>query len=173
MRINIWAGPGAGKSNLVPLIYRELNLDGFSVELVVEYIKRWAYENKKPQSYDQLYIFSKQLNAEDVFLRSGVDHIVTDSPVPMQIYYSRKNKDPFWEHLRDIALAFEKKNPSLNIFLDRTGIPYRQNGRYENEEQAIQVDKEMYEFMQEITGQNNKFRTIDTADIITFIKENI
>lgn len=173
MRINLWAGPGAGKSTIAPALFSQLKQNGYNIELTSEYIKRWAYEGRKTQSFDQLYICAKQLNAEDVVLRNGVEHIITDSPVPMQCYYATKYNFVCTQELINIAKSFEQLHPSINIFLDRGDIPYQQNGRYENYEQALEVDKKMYQFMQEITGQNTVFKTKDFSGIYNFIIERI
>src|SRR5690606_2311193 len=116
-------------------------MSGYNVELAREVIKRWAYQNISPQSFDQYYLFGKQTREEDLLLNHGVDLVVSDSPVLMQAAYAKRYGVPRAEHLIDVALEFEKKFPSLNIFLDRTGIDYQQQGRFENEEEARQMDE--------------------------------
>ena len=151
MRINLFAGAGAGKSTLASWLFSQLKMKDFSVELVHEYIKSWAYQKRVPKSFDQVYIFGKQLHAEDMVFQSGVEHLVTDSPLMMQIVYAQKYKLPVWDDLLEICDAFEEKYPSINILLDRSGISYQQNGRYETLEQAQEIDRQMREFLEKHT----------------------
>jgi len=150
MRICLYAGACAGKSTVAKGLAYELGRKGYRIELVGEYIKKWAYEKKVPKSFDQLYIFGKQVNAEDYLLQSGgVDHIVTDSPILMQAFYARKFEFPCWKQLLEIAQVFDATHPALNIFLDREGIPYVQDGRYEDEATARENDANMRLFLDE------------------------
>ena len=149
MRINLFSGPGAGKSTLAARLYGDLKIAGFNIELVHEYIKTWAYLGRVPKSFDQCYIFGKQLHAEDRVIQSGVDHIITDSPVMMQIAYCQRYEKHYWPELLGIAQKFEELKPSLNIFLDRKNIPYQENGRYENYDQAVEMDARILRFMDE------------------------
>lgn len=149
MRINLWAGAGAGKSTLASWLFSQLKMKDYSVELVHEYIKSWAYQKRVPKSFDQVYIFGKQLHAEDMIFQSGVEHLVTDSPLWMQIVYAKRYKLPVWDDLLEICYAWEEEHPSINILLDRSGIQYQTAGRYETLEQARQVDNEMRQFMED------------------------
>ena len=62
MRINLHSGPGSGKSTIAARIFYEFKVKGYSIELVHEYIKKWAYEDRKPKSYDQTYILNPVLH---------------------------------------------------------------------------------------------------------------
>ena len=147
MRVNLFSGPGAGKSTLASGLFSEFKKKNYSIELVHEYIKKWAYEGRKPKSFDQVYIFGHQLHAEDSILQSGVKNLITDSPLFMQCSYAIKYNFPCWQELLGIAKEFEKQFPSLNIFLDRKGIPYQDLGRYETEEEALAMDEKIKSFM--------------------------
>lgn len=175
MRINLWAGPGAGKSSLASVIFASLKKDGFVVELITEYIKKWAYQKKNTSSFDQLYVFAKQLNSEDLILRNGVEHVISDSPILMQTYYAKKYNFPCVDSLVQIANAFEKKFPSLNIFLNREGVEYQELGRYENYQEAIEADAKIYEFACDFLGKENIhiFKTINHNEIVDFVKNKI
>ena len=175
MRINLWAGPGAGKSSLASVIFSSLKKEGVVVELITEYIKKWAYEKKNTSSFDQLYVFAKQLHSEDLILRSGVDHIISDSPILMQTYYAKKYNFPCLNSLIDIAFEFEKKFNSLNIFLDREGVEYQELGRYENFDEAKEADKQIFDFACSFLGKENVhvFKTVEHDKIIEFVKERI
>src|SRR5687768_13907488 len=87
-RFNFLGGAGSGKSTTSAWIYSELKQRNISVELVREYVKNWAYQNRKINDFDQVYITGKQLNAEYLLLSNGVKNTVTDCPVLLGAIYS-------------------------------------------------------------------------------------
>jgi len=139
-RINFYAGPSAGKSTIAANVFCELKKLGHNVEYVSEFIKGWAYEGRVPKSFQQLYVFAKQLNREDT-LFPHVDTIVTDSPLLMNIVYSKKFGFEGWSLLKDLALLYEKQFPGLHIFLDRGDLLYKTEGRYQDYAGAKEMDR--------------------------------
>lgn len=173
MRINLHSGPGSGKSTIAARIFYEFKVKGYSIELVHEYIKKWAYEDRKPKSYDQTYIFGKQTHSEDLVIQSGVKNLVTDSPLLMQVCYAKRYEYPLWHTHLEQAQNFNEKNPSLNIFLDRTGLEYQEAGRYEDHSQAIWMDGQIVEFMDEHIKDYLTFRTTDIDGILSAVEEKL
>lgn len=131
------------------IIHDNLNIQ---VDLVQEYIKVWAWEGRKPTGFDQFYVCAKQMRKEEIPLRSGVDVIVTDSPLLLQCFYAKKYGVKGWEKLIDIVNIFEEQYPSLHIFLERGERPYISQGRYQNHEEA----KEMDEYIKSMLKDNVK-----------------
>ena len=160
LRINLYAGPGAGKSTTAALVFGKLKLLGCSVELVNEYIKAWAYEKRKLESFDQVYIFAKQQRLEDRVLRAGVTMIVSDSPLYLQCMYARKYGSTGWQELCQLAKKFDEQYSALNIFLKRHDGQYDHSGRYQNYEEAVKVDQEILQFLNDysipfVTAEND------------------
>jgi nicotinamide riboside kinase len=174
-RINIFAGPGAGKSTVAAHLFSQLKAAGVKSEIVDEYVKSWAYEGRKIASYDQVYLFAEQLRREDRVLRHGdqVQVIVTDSPVIMSICYAMKYGFGPWVHLLAIALDFDKKYPSLNIFLDRGDMQYAQDGRYENYEQALMMDNAIKTFLEMHNIPFDKVGYRDWEKVVSLAKEKL
>lgn len=129
-RINLAGGPGCGKTTTAARLFGELSARGHRVEHVREYIKKWAYASRKPQSYDQLYVFAKQVHAEDSVLRH-VLHLVTDCPLLVCVAYCKYYGFPAAGDVLSVARRFESEFPSVHILLNRVGIPYVQEGRYQ------------------------------------------
>ncbi len=171
MRISLFSGPGAGKSATAARIFCEFKEKSYSIELVHEYIKKWAYEDRKPQSFDQTYIFGHQIHAEDLLMQAGVKNLVTDSPLLMQVCYAKRYEYSLWKTHLEQSLAFEEKFPALNIFLDRDGIEYQEAGRYEDHEQAIWMDHQIRSFMDEHIGDYLTLRTVDKNDILSAVEK--
>ena len=140
-RINLLSGPGTGKSTAAAYLFYRLKELGKRVEYIQEYVKEWAYEGRKITSFDQLYIFAKQLRREDLVLGKGVDIVVTDSPLYLALSYMIKYGFPCPESLESVVRIFDEKYPPLNILLVRSDGSYEQEGRYETPEEAVVMDE--------------------------------
>jgi tRNA uridine 5-carbamoylmethylation protein Kti12 len=150
--INLFGGPGCGKSTNASRIYTTLKDQGHSVELVTEYVKQWAWDDRKPTALDQFYFFAKQARKEYP-LFGKVDYIVTDCPVVISAFYA-KDHPILGDTLVNMANAYLKicdtKNVThTNIYLNRVK-PYDTKGRFQNETEAKIIDKEMKDFLKDI-----------------------
>lgn len=144
-RVNLFAGPGSGKSTLSAKLFAQLKIRHFEVELVSEFIKTWAYEGRHPKSFDQYFVHASQLHAEDLIL-NHCQLLVTDSPLIMNAAYASFYGCEYSDILVDISLRFEAIFPSLNLFIKRS-VPYNQNGRYQNSTQAVEFDEFLEKFI--------------------------
>ncbi|GAF89325.1 unnamed protein product, partial [marine sediment metagenome] len=91
-RICLMSGPGGGKSITSNSVRSQLAFKGYDIELVEEVIKDWTYYGRSPQSCDSYSLQGKQMEKEDIRLRSGVDLIVSDSPLFLQYFYAWYHK---------------------------------------------------------------------------------
>jgi hypothetical protein len=146
-RICLFGGPGVSKSTLAAYIFSQLKMEGYEIECAREYIKNWAYIGRAPQSYDQVYIFGKQMHCEDLILRNGKSAIITDSPLFLSTCYAWKHKSPGYQHLIEIAKEFDQTFPAINIFVERGDLPYNPVARFQSYEQALEVDRFVKEMM--------------------------
>jgi hypothetical protein len=171
MRINIFAGPGAGKSTTASFIHYRLKSEGYQVELVSEFIKYWAWQKRIPDSWDQFFIFGSQLHAEDHVLRHNTA-IVTESPLLLQIAYMERANNEFATECLSVCNKFDKNHPSINIILKRE-TNYNPNGRYENLAQAIEMDKRITKLVQDVYGDNHcTFSPFDEQGIMNYVMDN-
>jgi len=78
--INLFGGPGIGKSGISAGITYELKKRHISCNNPYEFPKRLAWDNNIPAIKDQLYVFANQHRgiAESY---GKVDYIVIDSPI--------------------------------------------------------------------------------------------
>jgi nicotinamide riboside kinase len=146
-RISVFGGPGSGKTTLAARIFAELKTRRRKVEHIPEYVKRMAYANEQPRSFDQLYIIAKQLHREDQILRY-VPTIVTDCPIMMCACYAKLYDFRCWQELLSIAKQWELAHPAFNLLIDRF-VPYNTNGRFQSEEEAHVVDQLIYDVIME------------------------
>jgi len=166
-RINLIGGPGCGKSTLAAYTYSYLKTHGHDVELAREFVKSWAYQKIRPASFDQLYITASQLREEDLLLRSGVDIVISDSPLVMQLVYV--HGEPLFEELLSIVQKFDNKHPSLNIWLERGNLPYKTEGRYQTLEQAKLLDAALKALLDKIGLKYTSIGATDTNKLISII----
>lgn len=147
-RINLYGSPGAGKSTTCSFLFYNLKKMGYNIEMVTEYIKMWTYIPRVPVSWDSYYCQSKQLIKEDTILRSGVDLIITDSPIFLSSYYSKKDDCPGQEVMNSVAREFEKMYPSTNLLIKRSKEKkYQKSGRYQSEEESDIINENLYSFL--------------------------
>ncbi len=142
---NIYAGPGAGKSCLAAEVFVALKQQGKSVELVSEFVKKWAWLGHPVNGWaDSLYIFGKQLRAESI-LWGKVDYIVTDCPLGLSAAYEKFYR-PDQTLVRQTYEQVRKQQGADGIVQNLDFHLMRQHkyvpeGRYENEDQARDVDR--------------------------------
>ena len=167
-RICLYAGPGSGKSTMAAWAYSALKIQGRSIELVREHVKNWVYENRPPQSFDQVFLFAAQMRAEDVVLRSGVEMLVTDSPLFLSLCYAEKYGTPGWRHLLPLCEEFEATYPSIDILLHRRSA-YDPKGRFQDEKAALEIDAMIRE---RLVARGKPFYEAKTdEDVIRAIRE--
>lgn len=132
--VNLFGGPGCGKSTIAAALFSDLKFTMHSCELVTEYAKDKVWEKSMGTLDNQLYVFAKQHHR---LWRVGdqVDTIVTDAPLLMSLYYGEATGAIF----RDLVLEAHRSMPSLNIFLGRVK-PYVQQGRYQDADGARLID---------------------------------
>jgi hypothetical protein len=142
--INLYGGPGAGKSTSAAYLYYLLKVQGINAELVREYVKDWVYENRKIGPYNQIYFLGKQVHKESL-LYGKVNYIITDSPVMMSVYYAYLYcEKELADGVRCAAEAFYNQaendnHKHVHVFLKRAHV-YNPNGRYQSEAEALQID---------------------------------
>jgi len=143
--INIFGGPGVGKSTIATGLFYEMKRQGYNVEYVTEYAKQLTYDERfNVLEQDQLYIFAKQ-HRKIYRLREKCDYIITDSPLILSILYFRLNPGiSFYNeyHLEGLIEGTFNHYPNMNIILNRNDrYKYQEEGRNQNEDGAKEIDR--------------------------------
>lgn len=154
--VNLYGGPGTGKSTGAAYLFAKLKMSGVNAELVREYVKGWAWEGRKIGPLDQFYFFGKQLRAESQ-LHGKVDVIVTDSSVLIGAYYAQRYCSPLVANAVTASAVRARSEAEhhdvryFDVWLTRSK-PYNPAGRYETEAQAREVDATQRAFIENVLG---------------------
>lgn len=139
--VNLFAGPGSGKSTTCAGLFSKLKLAGINCEMALEYAKELVWENSLETLDDQIYIFSQQLHRLNR-LKDKVDVIITDSPLLLSTIY---NKEYSWAFTELVHEQFNKFN-NINYFIKRDES-FNPAGRIQNIEEALEKDEEIYDLL--------------------------
>ena len=139
--INIYGGPGSGKSTAMAYIFSKLKMKGVNVDMVMEFAKEVLYQGNLESLKNQIYIFGNQYQRFFNVARN-VDVVVTDAPIFMSIVYNSltTGREEFDALVNELGKRYRDKN----YFLERV-TPYSTDGRHQNEEQANDVSRTIIE----------------------------
>ncbi len=141
LHINLWAGPGTGKSTMAAGIFSALKWNKIDCELISEYAKQIVWEESYTKLNNQIYLFGKQYS-KHFNLESKVQVVITDSPIPMGCVYDAGRT----KYLKELVISEFNKFDNLNYFLERVK-GYNPNGRMQTYEEALEKDREIKQFM--------------------------
>lgn len=143
--INLWSGPGAGKSTTAAGLFYEMKKMGLEVELVSEYAKDMVWENRHNILEDQIYVFAKQQRRIARLKDHHIDWVITDSPIPLGLCYTK----PSSLGSNFVSLVFEvfDRYQNHNFFLTRC-VPFNPVGRNQKTEQdAVDIDAKVLQLL--------------------------
>lgn len=145
--VNLYGGPGAGKTTCSWEIAAELKKRGYNAEYVPEYAKDLVYEGRMElldgSMEHQWMIFQEQKHRLDRLV-GKVDIVVTDSPILLNTVYLQEPNEDFQQMIRKVSEQY----PSFNLVV-RRGNVFQQEGRIHNEQQSRQLDQDILQMLQE------------------------
>lgn len=141
--VNLFGGPGSGKSTGAAFIFSRLKMMDVNCELVTEYAKDCTWENRMMALDCQEYIFGKQ-SYRMKRCADKVDVIITDSPLPIGLFY---NHDPALnENFTNVVMSVFNKYNNKNYCLIRSK-EYNPIGRNQSKEEADIIGDEIQFFL--------------------------
>ena len=143
--INLFGGPGVGKSTTAAKIYHELQMAGYECDLPYEFPKQVAWEDNRSQITDQLFIFAGQ-HRNIVRSYGKVDYIILDSPILLSLVYKNLYNEGFPSFLYGnnfdrMALDVFKGYNNINFNIERKSkSEYIKEGRFQTYDESVKVD---------------------------------
>lgn len=140
--INLFGGPGVGKSTQAALLFGEMKKLGLECELVTEYAKDVVWWEVEAKFKNQLYIFAKQHSRVHRLL-GKVDYIITDSPLALSLIYGENESRQF----KDLVSHEIASHENVDVELMRCNT-YMANGRIHTEEESILIDRQINGYLE-------------------------
>ena len=138
LTLNLFGGPGIGKSTVANGVFTLLKMHGVNCEITPEFAKDLTWENRMKTMSNQRYIFGKQYHRQ-WRVRDDVDVIISDSPLLLSLHYQPEHYgDSFSQEVIEAWNEFD----NLNFLLKRVK-EYKTEGRIQTLEEAIKIDNDL------------------------------
>lgn len=149
--INIFGGPGVGKSTVAAGLFFRMKCSQMSVELVPEFAKALTYEKRfDVLTNDQVYIFANQHRMIQT-VAEEVEYVIVDSPLLLtQIYFNKESNLSDLNLLMPLVIGMFHKYPNQNFLLTRNpDLEYQDYGRNQTIEQAHGIDDKVARYLKQ------------------------
>jgi hypothetical protein len=158
--INLFGGPGSGKSTTAAGIFYRMKQQHASIELVTEYAKDMVYDGQGELlrgGKHQSYIFARQ-HYRIQRLVGHVDWAVTDGPMLLTLVYMDPNA-PDAEALTIMAKTGHTLYDNHNFYLVRPDT-FQQYGRVHDETESRSIDRKILSMLEE---NNVPYTVVETG----------
>lgn len=150
--VNLFSGPGAGKTSMMAGIFAELKWREIDCEIAPEFAKELVWDKSLHLLDNQFYVSAEQYQRVKR-LYGKVDVIITDSPLLLGHVYDKDNDVILQQLLYNRFCEFNSANYVITRFKR-----YNKNGRVQTEEQAKEID---YKISNLLNTYNIQYTTID------------
>ena len=167
--INLFGGPGVGKSTAAAGLFYEMKKAQLRVELVTEYAKDAVWEQRYNILDDQIYIFAKQQRRISRLQDHGIDWVITDSPIPLGLVYLRAGV--LSSNFSDLVIEVFNRYNNHNFLLQRS-FAYDPVGRNQKDETEARIFDEKVQFL--LDTYRLPVKTIPGGELaVDFIMKNV
>lgn len=144
--VNLFGGPGAGKTTCAWEIASKLKKLGYVTEYVGEYAKELVWDNRGDlldgSLKNQTMLYEEQKRRVERLV-GKVDFIVTDSPTILSLVYLKEPNAGFENRIKkDFA-----KHHNFCFFVER-GSRFETQGRIHNEQESRAIDVEIKDLLE-------------------------
>lgn len=177
--INLFGGPGSGKSTTAAGLFYEMKMQGYDVELVTEYAKDLVYSGQLSTMLEQQeYLFAEQ----NFRLQRLADHVswaIIDSPILLSAVYPKINQQlnvarewPALPQFIGLVKAQFESYDNINIYLERPK-QYQTWGREHSRDESVMIDDAILQ----ILAENYDFDMFETTprlvnELLGYLEQN-
>lgn len=171
--INLFGGPGSGKSTTAAGLFYNMKLNHQSVDLVTEYAKELVWEGRLQAMLDKQEDIFVEQHSRIRRLRDNVDYAITDSPLLLSYVYPKMNQEqkgvsewPALSQFCDLVVAINDTYENINIFLERPSS-FEASGREHSLAESQAIDDAIKGTLRELDQPFHVYSTNrSTADLI-------
>lgn len=143
--LNLYGGPGCGKSTTRAGLFYKMKMAQLKVEEAPEFAKDLTYEKNWTALANQWFVIGEQNRRLDR-LRGQVDYAVSDSPLPLGLMFASMTFQTDWfEHA---VWGLYDTYDNVNIFIERVK-PYQAFGRNQTEDESRLIDRRLRHLMRD------------------------
>lgn len=118
--INLYGGPGSGKSTVAAGLFYLFRMDNrFNCELVTEFAKEVVFENARQNLADQVYLLGNQYHRLWRLQKAGVELVITDSPLDLANVYTEYRRGTHKTEIRDLIYSLNEELDNYYILIER------------------------------------------------------
>jgi len=141
--VNIYSGPGSGKSTVAADVFAKLKRMHVNTEMSREFAKDLVWQKSLNLLKDQLKILGEQHHRQWM-LEGQCEVCITDSPMLLCCIYNTYYTN--FSNFNALALEAHHRFQNLNYFLGRPES-FESAGRVEDEEKAKIIDNQIKSFL--------------------------
>ena len=177
--INLFGGPGVGKSTTATGVFSKLKQSGVVCEYVSEYAKDLSWSKSFSLLENQVHVFGEQFTRQWNLI-DQVDYVITDSPLLLssmyyEYYLERSKQKLFSKEYQQLAIDFYDKTflefNNINFFIRRKK-DYVPIGRNQTEDEAKDIDLAIYNKLTKLNVEYIETDSLNSIeDVLTVIRK--
>jgi nicotinamide riboside kinase len=153
--VNLYGGPGCGKSTMAAEIFTQLKKQNIETELVSEFAKDLIVQFGNDALSHQFYVTGNQ--AYRIWAAAQrMEVVVVDSPILLGPVYDQRNSIPF----KELCLEYHNEFTNINLWLPRRHNHHLMNSRVHSLTQSISLDNRIHRLLEEM-----KVDLIDLSEV--------
>jgi hypothetical protein len=177
--VNLFAGPGAGKSTIASGLMYELKKQHISADNPYEFPKNLAWDENMGAIKDQFYITANQ-HRNIVRSYGKVNFVICDSPILFGIVYKEKYKKEgdfisslYGKEFDAFIINLFNRYDNINYFLERNlNSSYDQGERFQTLEESKLIDNDIKNML-ELYGVKYESIYVDDTTVGKILNEII
>ncbi|MCL1799107.1 MAG: ATP-binding protein [Eggerthellaceae bacterium] len=147
--VNLYGGPGAGKTTLAHWLVAELSKMGVLTEYVPEVAKALVWQGGRclldGSRENQRFVTEAQIGLIDNLV-GQVEVVVTDSPPALGLVYADKTDIYGYDDLKHLVFSQRGRQDCFDVFVNRSSC-YDERGRKHSAEESLDLDRKIRQLL--------------------------